>query len=71
MKNAGEVGFYRCALNSPLPVKTSQAIEREIVYAPDINAAWFSVNLPPAEIRERLGKLTPKLYQAFHSGEAP
>ncbi len=64
----GNVGFYRHAFNFFLPVKTSQAIEREIIYAPDIDVAWFD---PPSEIKERLQKLTPKLYQAFHSEETP
>ncbi len=49
-------------------VMTSQAIERESIYAPDMDVAWFD---PPSEIKERLQKLTPKLYQAFHSEEAP
>ncbi len=70
-RRTGEVGFYRYAFNSSLPEKTSQAIEREIVYAPDIDTAWFSADISPVEVRERLEKLTPKLYQAFHSEKAP
>jgi len=70
-RKTGEVGFYRYAFNSSLPVKTSQAIEREIVYAPDVDTAWFSADLSPVEVRERLQKLTPRLYQAFHIGKAP
>ncbi len=67
-RKTGNVGFYRYVFNSSLTVMTGQAIEREIVYAPDIDVAWFD---PPSEIKERLQKLTPKLYQAFHSEEAP
>ncbi len=70
-RKTGNVGFYRYAFNSSLPVKTCQAIEREIVYAPDMDVVWFDFNLPPIEIEDRPQKLTPKLYQAFHSGEAP
>jgi len=70
-RKTGDVGFYRHAFHSSLPVKTCQAIEREIVYAPDMDAAWFDFNLLPIEIEEHLQKLTPRLYQMFHSGEAP
>ncbi len=64
----GNVGFYRYVFKSSLPVKTSQAIEREIIYAPDMDVAWLD---PPSEIKEHLQKLTPRLYQAFHSEETP
>jgi len=70
-RKTGNVGFYRYAFNSTLPVRTCQAIEREIAYAPDIDVVWFDCDLPPIEIEERLQKLTPKLYQAFHSGKTP
>jgi len=70
-RKTGEVGFYRHAFNSSLPVKTCQAIEREIVYAPDMDAAWFNGDLPSIESEERRQKLTPKLYQEFNSKEAP
>ncbi len=64
----GYIDFYHYAFNSSLHVKTRQAIEREIIYAPDMDVAWFD---PPSEIKERLQKLTPRLYQAFHSEKAP
>jgi len=70
-RKTGKVGFYRHAFNSSLPVRTSQAIEREIVYAPDMDVAWFDIDLPPIEIEECLQKLTPRLYQAFNSREVP
>jgi len=70
-RKTGNVGFYRYAFNSALPVRTCQAIEREIVYAPDMDAAWFDFNLSPTEIEDRLQKLMPRLYQAFNSKEAP
>ncbi len=70
-RKTGNVGFYRYVFNSSLLVMTCQAIEREIVYAPDMDVAWFDIDLPPIEIEERLRKLTPKLYQAFHSEETP
>ncbi len=52
-------------------VMTCQAIEREIVYAPDMDVAWFDIDLPPIEIEQRLRKLMPRLYQAFHSEVTP
>ncbi len=67
-RKTGNVGFYRYVFKSSLPVKTSQAIEREIIYAPDMDVAWLD---PPSEIKEHLQKLTPRLYQAFHSKETP
>jgi len=36
-----------------------------------MDTAWFDFDLPLFEIEKRLQKLTPKLYQVFHSGEAP
>ena len=68
-RRTGNVGFYRHAFNSSLLVKTCQAIEREIVYAPDMDVVWFDFNLLSIQIEERLQKLTPRLFPARQGGQ--
>jgi len=67
----GRVGFCRHAFSSSLPDKTCQAIERESVYALDMDVVWFDFDLPSIEVEDCLEKLTPRLYQVFNNGESP